>query len=324
MKITTELFFECYNFYKNKNYSSRSLYILRSNLEKFDKFMRGIVGEYQISNITYKILEDYKTQLSETPIPKQSIYYGKRKFLSPKTIQMRIQSVKNFLRFMNFIYWAGIDYRNIEIPRIKDMHINFLEEEEVQQLLQVAEETEKTPIGKQRSKLLITLGYTTGLRLAEILSLQVDDVRKGQAIIKGKWSKERITFFIPKVQEILENYLKTLKKPSPQTGKILKRKCKEKRVFISHNAYNFWGKLSKESVCWLFKKYDEKLNLPNKKVSCHTLRHSFATKLLDKNINLREIQELMGHADLKTTEGYTHVRNTQLEVAHKLAFEDFK
>ncbi len=104
MKITTELFFECYNFYKNKNYSSRSLYILRSNLEKFDKFMRGIVGEYQISNITYKILEDYKTQLSETPIPKQSIYYGKRKFLSPKTIQMRIQSVKNFLRFMNFIY----------------------------------------------------------------------------------------------------------------------------------------------------------------------------------------------------------------------------
>ncbi len=66
------------------------------------------------------------------------------------------------------------------------MHINFLEEEEVQQLLQVAEETEKTPIGKQRSKLLITLGYTTGLRLAEILSLQVDDIRKGQAIIKGK------------------------------------------------------------------------------------------------------------------------------------------
>ena len=80
--------------------------------------------------------------------------------------------------------------------------------------------------------------------------------------------------------------------------------------------------MSKESVCGLFKKYDKKLKLPNKKVSCHTLRHSFATSLLDKNINLREIQELMGHADLKTTEGYTHVRNYQLESAHKLAFDN--
>lgn len=322
MKITQELFFDCYNFYKNKNYSDRSLEILRSNLEKFDAFMFWRVGEYELSDITYKILEDYKTELAEIPIPKQSIYYGKRRFLSPKTIQMRIQSVKNFLKFMNFIYGKGIDYRNIEIPRIKDMHINFLEEEEVQQLLEVVEKTEKSQIGKERSKLLITLGYSTGLRLAEILSLKTDEVFKGQTVIKGKGSKERITFFVPKVQDLLKNYLKVLNTPSPQTGKILKRKCKENWVFISHNAYNFWVQLSKESVCGLFKKYDKKLKLPNKKVSCHTLRHSFATRLLDKNINLRKIQELMGHADLKTTEGYTHVRNHQLESAHKLAFDN--
>lgn len=75
MKITQELFFDCYNFYKNKNYSDRSLEILRSNLEKFDAFMRDTIGEYQLSDITYKILEEYKTKLSKTKINKHSIYY---------------------------------------------------------------------------------------------------------------------------------------------------------------------------------------------------------------------------------------------------------
>lgn len=323
MKITTELFFECYNFYKNKNYSRRSLEILRWNLEKFDEFMRDEVGEYQLSDITYKILEEYKTKLSKTPTSKHSIYYKKRKFIHPKTVQMRVQSVKNFLKFMNFIYGEGIDYRNIEIPRIKDSHINFLEEKELEELLEVVKETEKSPMGKKRSELLITLWYTTGLRLTEILNLKTDEVLRGQSVIKGKWWKERLIFFIPKVQKMLNDYLRILRTPAPRTKKIFKRKCKENRVFISHNSYNFWFQLSKESVCGLFKKYDEELKLSGKRVSCHALRHSFATRLMDKKVNLREIQTLLGHADLKTTEGYTHVRNPQLEVSHKLAFWDF-
>lgn len=323
MKITTELFFECYNFYKNKNYSSRSLEILTWNLEKFDEFMRGKVGEYQLSDITYKILEEYKTKLSKTKINKHSIYYGKRKFIHPKTVQMRIQSVKNFLKFMNFIYGEGIDHRNIEIPRIREHHINFLEEYEVEKLLEVVEKEEKTEIWKQRSKLLITIGYTTGLRLAEILNLTVDEIEEGQARIIGKGSKERLVFFLPKIQDELKKYLIDLQKPLPSTWIIGKRTTKEKYVFISHNLDTFGQKLSKETVCWLFKKYNKSLNIPWKKISCHSLRHSFATRLMDKKVNLREIQTLLWHADLKTTEGYTHVRNPQLEAAHKLAFEDF-
>lgn len=323
MKITTELFFECYNFYKNKNYSRRSLEILRWNLEKFDEFMRDTTGEYQLSDITYKILEEYKTKLSKTKINKHSIYYWKRKFIHPKTVQMRVQSVKNFLKFMNFIYGEGIDYRNIEIPRIREQHINFLEESEVEQLLEVVEKEEKTEIWKQRSKLLITIGYTTGLRLAEILNLTVDEIEEGQARIIGKGNKERLVFFLPKIQDELSEYLEALQNPLPHIWIIGKRITKKKYVFISHNLDTFGKKLSKESVCWLFKKYNKKLNIPGKRISCHSLRHSFATRLMDKKVNLREIQTLLGHADLKTTEGYTHVRNPQLEQAHRLAFKDF-
>lgn len=323
MKITPELFFECYNFYKNKNYSDRSLDILKTNLKKFDQYMRATVGEYELSNITYKVLEDYKTKLSETRVNKHSIYYWKRKFIHPKTVQMKIQSVKNFLKFMNFIYGDGIDHRNIEIPRITQHHINFLEEREVEQLLEVVDQEEKTEIWKQRSKLLIAIGYSTGLRLAEILNLTVDEVKEWQSRIVGKWSRERLVFFLPKIQNQLSEYLETLKKPLPHTWTIGKRTTKEKYVFISHNPDTFGQKLSKETVCWLFKKYNEKLNIPGKRISCHALRHSFATRLMDKNVNLREIQTLLGHADLKTTEGYTHVRSPQLEQAHKLAFEDF-
>lgn len=70
---------------------------------------------------------------------------------------MRVQAVKNFLRFINFIYSEGIDYRTIAIPRIANRHINFLEEDEVYRLLEVVDECETTPIAKQRSKLLIML-----------------------------------------------------------------------------------------------------------------------------------------------------------------------
>lgn len=324
MKITTELFFECYNFYRNKNHSHRTLEVLRSNLEPFYTFFTYYYGNgARVCDITHKFLEDYKTELSETIVPKFSQYSWQQRFLSPKTIQMRIQAVKNFLRFTNFIYNEGIDYRTIAIPRITNRHINFLEEDEVYKLLKVVDECEKTPIGRQRSKLLITLWYTTGLRLSELLNLTVDEVLDWKAVIRGKWGRERVVFFTPKVQELLREYLELLKRPSYQTGKVLKRKCKEKWVFVSHNAYNFGCKLSKESVCWLFKKYNEKLHLPGKKITCHSLRHSFATRLMDKGINLREIQELMGHADIKTTEAYTHVRNPQLEQSHKLAFQDF-
>lgn len=323
MKVTTELFLEYLNFYKNRNKSDRTISILKQNFSKFIKYTHYYHWELEVKDITQKLIEEYRTELAETLAPKQSIYYWKNRFLSPKTVQMRIQAVKNFLHFTNYIYNEWLDYRTIDIPKIKNFHINFLEEDEIQKLLEIINQIEVSLIGRARSKLLVVLWYTTGLRLSELLNLQVSDVLWGKKIIKGKWGKERLIFFTPKTQTILKEYLHALQEPSPQTWRVIERKVVEEWVFISHNAYNFWGQLSKESVCGLFKKYNEKLNLPWKRITCHSLRHSFATRLLDKNINLREIQELMGHEDLKTTERYTHIRSNQLESAHNQAFWDF-
>ena len=325
MKVTNGLFSKCLNFYKNKNYSSRTIDILKTNLEYFDGYMhekRG--GEYYISDITYKIIEEYKTYLSQIKISKHSIYYGSKKTLSPKTIQMKVQSVKNFLKFVNFIHDEGIDYRNIEIPRIRERHINFLEEDEVQKLLDVVDQSETTEIGRNRSKLLIMVWYTTGLRLTEILSLTVEDMIKGQTTVLGKGKKERIVYFLPKVQQMLNEYIESLKKPLPQYCWVFGQRSADKNyVFISHNCGTFGNKLSKTMVCSLFHKYNKILNIPWKRITCHSLRHSFATRLMDKKINIREIQELLWHSDLKTTETYTHVRNPKIKDDHKQAFDDF-
>ena len=163
---------------------------------------------------------------------------------------------------------------------------------------------EKYRINALRSQLLVNIGYTSWMRLSEMLSLRINDIMKGETRIIGKGNKTRWVFFTPSTEKLLENYLGEREKPIPWTWK---KEKKSDFVFISHNSWYDFGKpIKKNTVCEKIKKYSDSIDLW-KRITIHSLRHWYATRLLENGLNIREIQELLWHKDIQTTEWYCHI-----------------
>jgi integrase/recombinase XerD len=159
-------------------------------------------------------------------------------------------------------------------------------------------------------QLLCNIAYTSGLRLSEALSLTVDEVKRWECRITWKWNKTRRVFFTPSTEELLENYLEERANPIPRTWIIEKP---SDFVFISHNSwYDYWRPIKKNTACEIIKKYSDELDL-GKRITIHSLRHSYATKRLESWMNIREIQELLWHCDIQTTQNYCHVLKSNLK-----------
>ena len=303
----------------NRRYSQ---YTIKNYIADFSMFMEFMQNRLWVLNIrdddiSMKMIEDWRTELNQTKTPRTSMYYSVKPFISPSTIQSKITAVKSFLRYINSIFNTWLDYQRIEQPRVRSPLMDVLTEDEFEQLYNIIPKIEKYRINALRSQLLVRLWYTSWLRLSEMLSLKVDDIRAWKARIVWKWDKERRAFFAESVQELLEEYLIERTKPVAWTWKTEKD---YPDVFISHVSwYTFWRPLKKVTVCELMKKYSDALNLW-KRITCHSLRHSFATKCLRSWVNVREIQEFLWHSDLTTTQTYCHVLMSDLESKHKLLF----
>lgn len=153
-------------------------------------------------------------------------------------------------------------------------------------------------INNEKSKLMVSLMYACGLRVSELTSLKVDDLNFGDntgLVSQSKGKKDRY-FNIPKfLEEDLMNQV---------------RAQRDKKVSYLFSGPG--GRLSQRNIQKIVSKAKEKAGI-NKKVSCHTLRHSFATHLLENDIDIRKIQELLGHSDLSTTQIYTHISREELK-----------
>jgi integrase/recombinase XerD len=160
-----------------------------------------------------------------------------------------------------------------------------------------------------RMQLLINIGYTSWMRLSEMLGLTIDEIKNREVRIIWKGNKPRRVFFTPSTLFLLDSYVEERSKPIPRTWKTEK---KSDFVFISHNSgYDFWLPIKKNTACELMKKYSDWLNIW-KRITIHSLRHSYATRLLEGWMNIREIQELLGHKDIQTTENYCHLLKSKL------------
>lgn len=281
-------------------------------MKLFINYLKVWKGDFTVDEkeITLKNIEERKTYLSKIPTPPTSIYYTIRPTISPQTIQSKITAVKSFLKFFNLIYDRGIDYRKIETKRIKSDYIECITETEFRLLENFIEEYEKYRINALRMQLLCNIWYTSWLRLSEMLNLTIEEIKKWECRITGKGNKTRWVFFTESTENLLENYLEEREKPIPRTGKTEK---KSDYVFISHNSWYDYGKpIKKNTVCEIMKKYSDNLGLW-KRITVHTLRHSYATRLLESWMNMREIQELLWHCDIQTTQNYLHVLKSGLK-----------
>ena len=193
---------------------------------------------------------------------------------------------------------------NIQRPTKSDRFPKTLSETQVEELL--AAPDIKTPIGL-RDRALLELLYATGLRVSELVGLKLFELNLEDGVVRalGKGSKERLVPLGEVAVQWLTRYI------SDGRMTLLKgRTCDE--VFVTARGAG----MSRQMAWSLIKRYGSKVGIPRERISPHVLRHAFATHLLNHGADLRVVQLLLGHADISTTQVYTHVARERMKQLH--------
>lgn len=185
MNIDNGLIYEWVKYLKNRDFSEVTISSYVSNFKLFINWMRVEQKRFEISekDIKIRMIENWKSYLQGVSVPKTSIYYGIKSTLSLGTIQSKITPIRSFLKFLNNMYECGIPYRSIETKKIKSDYITTVTQSEFDSFLGFISSYEKYKINCLRSQLMCNIGYTSGLRLSEMLSLRVEDVFKKEVRI---------------------------------------------------------------------------------------------------------------------------------------------
>lgn len=221
---------------------------------------------------------------------------------SSRTIARHIASIRSFHHFLLIEKVTDDDPTvHIETPNAEMKLPKVLNLDEVEKLLN-APDTSK-PLGI-RDKAMLELMYATGMRVSELISLTLNDVHLSLGFVRciGKGNKERIIPIGQIAIHALDLYLNEAR------PKLANSKNKTDQLFLNHRG----RPLSRQGFWKLLKQTATKAGI-TKELTPHTLRHSFATHLLENGADLRSVQEMLGHADISTTQIYTHVTKTRLK-----------
>jgi len=265
-----------------KGYSRNTIEAYRNDLLQFSKFLQeqGIDGWGEVTkeHLIAFILDMKKREYSSS------------------TVARKVAATKAFLHFLVSENVIGDDpSANLDSPAVTKRLPRPISPDEIEALL-TAPDAERDSRGI-RDKALLELLYATGMRVTEVVSLEVDDVNLASATVRclGKASKERIIPIYPKAVEALETYLERGRVP-------LLKDAQEKALFVNHRG----ERLTRQGLWLIIKRYVKQVGL-NELVTPHTLRHSFATHMLNGGADLRNVQKLLGHANISTTQIYTQV-----------------
>lgn len=219
---------------------------------------------------------------------------------SAKSIARFISTIRSFHQFALREKYAAKDPTVlIETPKYERRLPDVLEVDEVIRLLETPDMSKNNGY---RDRAMLELLYATGMRVTELINLKVEDVNLIMGFVRvfGKGNKERIVPLGETIIDILETYIETVR---PQ----LLKKTVTDNLFL-----NMHGKtLSRQAIWKMIKQNGVKAEI-FKTLTPHTLRHSFATHLLENGADLRAVQEMLGHADISTTQLYTHVSKSQI------------
>lgn len=228
----------------------------------------------------------------------QFLLREKDRGLQPASVARRLVAVKLFHRFLTKEGRLREDITSVlDSPKLWKKLPQFLTLNEMEKILQVPDAKQAEGI---RDRALLELLYATGMRVSEIAHLRMDDLNLESGFLKccGKGEKERIVPLGRAASDALKNYFKK------------KRKVGE-FVFSGSKGKS----LTRQRIWQLIRQYSRLAGI-QKKITPHTFRHSFATHLLERGADLRIVQELLGHADISTTQIYTHVSRDHLKQVH--------
>ncbi|HET7578434.1 MAG TPA: site-specific tyrosine recombinase XerD [Bacillales bacterium] len=217
------------------------------------------------------------------------------------TLARHTASVRSFHQFLLRERKANQDPSvHIETPKTERKLPKVLSVQEVEALLDAPKTA--TPFG-QRDQAMLEMLYATGIRVSELVQLDVGDVHLTMGFVRciGKGNKERIIPLGKMANQALSRYLDGAR------NELLKKKQND-ALFLNHHG----GRLSRQGFWKILKGLAREANI-QKELTPHTLRHSFATHLLENGADLRAVQEMLGHADISTTQIYTHVTKARLK-----------
>ncbi len=281
------------------NYISLERGLSRNTIAAYRQDLRGFAeyfesrGEKDISRLKRRDITDYLMMLKDS------------RGLSSNSISRALAAIKAFYRFLmqeNFIKEdvGGL----LESPKLIRHIPHTLSAGEVDKILSAPDASDWRGI---RDKAALELMYATGMRVSEIVELTTNDLNLdvGFAKCKGKGGKERIVPLGKKAKAACEKYI------GKARGRLLKGRA-EGHLFLTR----LGRKISRQSFWKMIKTYTKLAGI-KKDITPHTLRHSFATHLLERGADLRVVQEMLGHSDISTTQIYTHISKDRLKSIHR-------
>ncbi|MCY4367132.1 MAG: site-specific tyrosine recombinase XerD [Chloroflexi bacterium] len=278
-----------------RGFSQHTLDAYKNDLGQFSDFLKEKMnGASERSDVWERVdldlLNDYIADLRG------------RKGYRDTTTARKVAAIKSFF---TFLAQNGIieepPTESLGSPRVGRALPKYLTEDEVDLLLREADKAGTAEA--QRDANILELLYATGLRVSELVSLNVQDVDFEESYIRcwGKGSKERIVYAHDKALNGLQDYLSTSRMS------LLGQNKEEAALFVNHRG----ERLTRQWVWNILKTYSKRAGI-DQKITPHTLRHSFATHLLQKGASLRHVQELLGHSSISTTQVYTHLTSEHL------------
>ena len=267
--------------YVEKGLSKNTIDAYKNDLNDFLSWLNKI-NTQDYKNVTETVINDYVAHLFKNGLKSSSV-------------NRKISSLKSFYLFLIKKKLISLSPLSEVITPKKEQYLpSSMSEDEVEQLLQSPNIELNIEI---RDKAMIEMLYATGVRISELINLKMIDIDIERSVLKvlGKGSKERLVPFGEKASDSLSCYLKKRQKSSA------------KEVFLSNRG----EKMSRTGFWQRIKIYLSREGLKDT-ISPHTLRHAFATHLLNRGADLRSVQLLLGHSDLSTTQIYTHIAKQRL------------
>jgi site-specific recombinase XerD len=274
-------------------------------VECYDRFLERFFSFAQVTkvnHITEEHVRQFRLYLNRQPGTK----VGKRvESMKPRTQNYYLIAIRAFLKYLRKRGIEALSPERIELAKVSQRSLDLISGAELQRLMAAPDNKE---LDGKRDKAILELLFSTGLRISELCALNTDDVdlSREEFSVRGKGDKLRVVFLSDTAKTALKDYL-------------THRKDMDAAMFVRYGHKAHVGddrRITPRVVQRLIKKYAAVAGI-TRKVTPHVIRHSFATDLLQNGADLRSVQALLGHANIGTTQVYTHVTDKHLREIHK-------
>ena len=265
-------------------------------VENYDRYLTRFLGQTKVTSpgkLSETLVREFRLWLNRQP--------GVTGDMKKKTQNYYLIALRAFLKYLRKLGIESLSPEKIELAKVGGRDLDLITADELDRLL-------KSPAGnslnEMRDRAILELLFSTGLRVSELCSLNSDlDLTRDEFSVRGKGDKVRVVFLSSGAKKSIKEYLE-------------KRGDMGEALFVGYGMGQNAARLTPRSIERLVKQHAVKAGI-TRKVTPHVIRHSFATDLLENGADLRSVQALLGHANIATTQIYTHVTDKHLREVHK-------